>query len=119
VDVPGAVLDALCDDLNTPEAFAAMHVLADKAIAGDAEAAAGLRAAGSMLGVLQQAPDAWFHGDADAAAVEAAIAERLDARRARDFARADAIRAEWLARGIAFEDKPGGTTIWRRVSESA
>jgi cysteinyl-tRNA synthetase len=118
-DVPGAVLEALCDDLNTPEAFAAMHSLADKAIAGDANAAAGLRAAGGMLGLLQQSPEAWFQGGADATAIEAAIAERLAARRERDFARADAIRAEWLARGIAFEDKPGGTTLWRRVAESA
>ncbi len=116
---PAAVVDALCDDLNTPEAFAAMHGLADRAMRGDAEAAAGLKAAGALLGLLQQSPEAWFQGGVDAAVVEAAIAERLAARRARDFARADAIRAEWLARGIAFEDKPDGTTLWRRVSEPA
>ncbi len=116
---PASVVDALCDDLNTPEAFAAMHGLADRAMRGDAAAASELKAAGGMLGLLQQAPEAWFQGGVDAAAVEAAIAERLAARRARDFARADAIRAEWLARGIAFEDKPDGTTLWRRVSEPA
>jgi cysteinyl-tRNA synthetase len=118
-EVPGVVLEALCDDLNTPEVFAAMHALADKAMAGDAGAASALRAAGGMIGLLQQSPEAWFHGGTDGAAVEAAIAERIAARRARDFARADAIRAEWLARGVAFEDKPDGTTLWRRVSESA
>ena len=114
--VPGAVLDALCDDVNTPAAFAALHALADRAMAGDAEAAAGLHASGALMGLLQQDPAAWFQGGADAGAIEAAIAARLAARRARDFARADAIRAEWLARGIAFEDKPDGTTLWRRVS---
>ncbi len=117
--VPEAVMDALCDDLNTPAAFAAMHGLADRAMAGDAAAAAGLRAAGGLMGLLQQAPETWFQGGVDAAAVEAALAERIAARRARDFARADAIRAEWLARGIAFEDKPDGTTLWRRVSQPA
>ena len=117
--VPGTVLEALCDDLNTPAAFAAMHGLADRAMQGDGEAAAGLRAAGGLLGLLGQAPDAWFQGGVDAGAVEAAIAERIAARRARDFARADAIRAEWLARGVAFEDRPDGTTLWRRVSEPA
>ena len=117
-DVPGAVMDALCDDLNTPAAFAAMHALADRAMAGDAAAAAGLRAAGGLLGLLQQTPEAWFRGGTDAAAVEAAIAERIAARKARDFARADAIRAEWVARGIAFEDKPDGTTLWRQVAEA-
>ncbi len=111
--VPETVLDALCDDLNTPEALAAMHELAGRALSGDAGAAAGLKAAGGMLGLLQQ-PD-WFTRGVDAPAVEAAIAERIAARKARDFARADAIRAEWLAKGVAFEDRPGGTTEWRRV----
>jgi cysteinyl-tRNA synthetase len=113
--VPEAVMAALCDDLNTPAAFAAMHGLADAAMAGDAAAAAGLRAAGGLLGLLQGDPAAWFHGDGDAAAIDALIAERLAARRARDFARADAIRAEMAGRGIVLEDGPGGTT-WRRTT---
>ena len=119
VAAPDAVMDALCDDLNTPAAFAAMHALAGKAMTGDAEAAGALRAAGGLLGLLQQSPEAWFHGGIDGAAVEAAIEARRAARRARDFARADAIRAEWLAQGVAFEDKPDGATIWRRVADPA
>ena len=79
-------------------------------------AACGLRAAGQVMGLLQHDAQGWFRGgDADTAAVEAAIAERLAARKARDFTRADAIRAEWAAKGIAFEDGPQGTT-WRRVN---
>lgn len=114
-DVPAPVMDALCDDLNTPQALSAMHALADAALAGDFEAAQGLRAAGDIMGVLQQSPETWFRGDGDdAAAIEAAIAERLAARKARDFARADAIRAELAAKGIVLEDGPKGTT-WRRA----
>jgi cysteinyl-tRNA synthetase len=68
---------------------------------------------------LQQEPAAWFQRGVDPASVEAAIAERLAARKARDFTRADAIRAEWLARGVAFEDRPDGSTEWRRVAAPA
>ena len=112
-DLPDPVRDALCDDLNTPLAIAGMRVLADAALGGDQEAAAGLRAAGDVLGLLQQTPEAWFRGGADSMAIEAAIAERLAARKARDFARADAIRTELLAQGIVLEDSASGTT-WRR-----
>jgi cysteinyl-tRNA synthetase len=113
-DVPASVLEALCDDLNTPLAISAMHGLAGAALAGDAEAAAGLLAAGSVLGLLQQTPDEWFRGGAEEAAeIEVAIAERYAARKAKDFARADSIRAELADRGILLEDGPKGTT-WRR-----
>ncbi len=118
-EIPEPVLAALCDDLNTPLAIAALHGLADAAMAGNAVAAAGLRAGGAVLGLLGASPSTWFQGGVDdATAIEAAIGARRDARQARDFARADAIRAELAERGIMLEDRPGGTT-WRRVNLAA
>lgn len=113
--VPEAVMAALADDLNTPGAIAALHELADRALAGEAGAAGGLAAAGTVLGLLGADPAVWFQGGADAGAIEAAIAERRAARERRDYARADAIRKELADRGILLEDGLAGTT-WRRAS---
>ena len=114
-EVPQAVLACLLDDLNTPAALAAMHVLADRALAGERDAGAELRAAADLMGLLPRSAAAWFRGGIDSNEIEAAIARRLAARRARDFATADAIRSELAAKGIVLEDTPAGTT-WRRAS---
>lgn len=69
-----------------------------------------------MLGLLAQDPAVWFRGgaDTDAAAIEALIVERAEARKSKNFARADAIRKELEGQGILLEDSAGGTT-WRRA----
>ncbi len=111
---PPPVFDALCDDLNIPGALAEMHELADQAMRGDVPAASGLRAAGEILGLLAAEPATWFHGGSEDAAIDALIVARIAARTSRDFARADAIRAELAAQGVLLEDA-GGTTTWRRA----
>lgn len=124
-DMPEGVRAALEDDLNTPLAIAGLHELAgalNKA-ATDAEKArakGALLAAGRMLGVLQQDPEDWLRwspdgqGDGlDEAAIETLITQRLAARKAKDFAEADRIRADLLAQGVILEDGAGGTS-WRR-----
>ena len=120
-DYPEAVVEALCDDLNTPKALAAMHAIAaDIHRANDPaksrELRARLLAGGWLLGLLDTPVGEYFQGDAelDAAAIDARIEERTAARKARDFARADAIRDELLALGIELEDTREGTR-WRAV----
>ena len=114
IGVPQAVMAALCANLNTPLAFSAMHALADAAFAGSEQAAADLLAAGDLLGLLQHSTADWFRGGDDAAEIDALVQARIDARKARDFAAADAIRKDLDARGIVLEDGPAGT-IWRRA----
>ena len=114
---PADVLEPLCDDLNTPAAFAVLHRLANRALTGDARAAGDLRAGGALLGLLAADPDTWFRGGDQHElpdTIDRRIADRLAARASRDFARADAIRDELARDGILLEDGPRGTT-WRRA----
>ncbi|MBW4034648.1 MAG: cysteine--tRNA ligase [Proteobacteria bacterium] len=119
-EIPPVVLDRLADDLNTPGAIAALHGLADAALGGDPLAASKMQATGALLGLFNVSPAAWFQApagadtDRTAATIDQLIAERIAARRAKNFARADEIRAELAARNIILEDSAGGTT-WRRA----
>ncbi len=112
--IPECVLLPLMDDLNTPGAIAGLHQLADAALAGDASAAAGLRAAGEVMGLFNVPPETWFHGGADGEKIEALVQARWAARLAKNYARADEIRKELEAAGILVEDGPNGTS-WRRA----
>jgi cysteinyl-tRNA synthetase len=124
--IPDAVEAALLDDLNTPQALAALAQIAADARRAetDAERArlkAGLLAGGAALGLLQQDPAEWFaRGTAgtalDAAAIDARVQARQAAKLARDFALADAIRAELAAQGIEIEDTAQGPR-WKVASK--
>ena len=120
--IPLAVEDALEDDLNTPQALAELARIAGEARkAGDAAEKAHLKAellgAGLALGLLQQAPADWFNRGAsgeDDTRIQALVDERGAAKRARDFARADAIREQLAAEGILLEDTPQGVRWVRK-----
>lgn len=109
-EVPSSVEDALSDDLNTPQAISAIHQLGDPAA---------LKAGANALGLLQQDAEAWFRwtptGNAGPteAEIEAAIAARQAARKAKDFKESDRIRDDLKAKGVILEDGPKGTT-WKR-----
>ena len=117
-------LAALDDDLNTPKALAVLFDLARdlnrcQEPRTRADLPARLRASGGLLGLLTADPEAWLRGaevpdGPTAEAVEALLAERLDARRNRDFATADRIRDQLVAQGIVILDGPEGTR-WQRA----
>jgi cysteinyl-tRNA synthetase len=120
-----ALMAALRDDINTPLALAALHEVGtalNKAVAAEphddaliARFKGQLLAGGGLLGLLESDPEIWFQGGGtdDAAEIEGLIVERADARKAKDFARADQVRDKLDAMGVILEDGAGGTT-WRR-----
>ncbi len=120
--IPAGIEAALCDDLNTPAALAELARLAGEArkavsIGEKTALKAQLLGAGLALGLLQQDPAAWFArgaGSDDDARIQALIEERTAAKRARDFARADAIRQQLAEEGILLEDTPQGVR-WKRA----
>jgi cysteinyl-tRNA synthetase len=121
-EVPDGVVAALEDDINTPKALAELFAVARALNKSNdpveiEQLAAQMYAAGDLLGLLRSDPEEWFaghvEGDMPANEIEALIAQRNEARAAKDFTTADAIRDQLAEAGVAIEDGPDGTT-WRR-----
>jgi len=133
---------AMDDDFNTPEALAVLFDLvrdlnrakSENKIDGAQALADLLRQLGGMLGILQSEPERWFKVTGtvnvtnanDAASIsgvvglsndeiDALVEKRLAARMAKNWAESDRIRDELKAQGIILEDRPDGTTDWRRA----
>ena len=121
-EIPASIEAALDEDLNTPQALAELARIAGEARrasddASRAQAKSELLGAGLALGLLQQDPEAWFARGADGdddARIQALVDERSEAKKTRDFARADAIRDQLAAEGVAIEDTPQGVRWVRK-----
>jgi len=119
-----AFVAAMNDDFNTRVALAGMYDLvrdlnnakADPALAQNL--AGQLKALGLILGILQANPENFLQsGGSDVIAaeeVERLIAERVQAKANKDYARADEIRKYLLEQKVVLEDSKVSGTLWRR-----
>ena len=122
VAIPASIEAALDDDLNTPQALAEIARIAGEARKAEApedkrRLKSELLGAGLALGLLQQSPSAWFArgvSNDDDARIQSLIDERDLAKKARDFARSDAIREQLAAEGVLLEDTAQGVR-WKRA----
>ncbi len=111
--------EAMNDDFNTAEATAVLFELASEVNRTHSAADAGLlKALAGLLGLLQREPSAFLQGGATASElsaerIDALIAARAAARKAKNFAEADRVRKELEDAGVVLEDSAKGT-IWRR-----
>ena len=124
LDEDSAGYAALLDDLNTPMAISELYRLAKEMHGTNGETKTQLHSQlmglANLMGLLQQDPEQWFKqargADADSiseAEIEAAIAKRQQAKADKDYAGADQVREDLLAKGVVLEDSREGTT-WRR-----
>ncbi len=111
-EIAPGVLDALADDLNTPEAVANLHRLG-----GQTSSPEHLKASANLLGLLQQTRSerqatALSEAKIDAAKINAIVAERSQARAARNWAESDRLRDRLAGLGVAIKDNKDGATTW-------
>jgi cysteinyl-tRNA synthetase len=115
--IPDQFTDAIADDLNTPEAIAALRRLYKETLDGVSLAGTRLASCGHFLGLFEKNLADWTHWrpgalEIDELRVARLIRTRLDARAARNWAESDRIRNELDAMGIALKDNKDGTTTW-------
>jgi cysteinyl-tRNA synthetase len=114
--------EAMDDDFNTPLAVAELFDLATEVNkTRSIQDARQLKALAAVLGLLERSPQQFLQGGVgdegtlDEAKILDLIARRAAAKKARNFTEADKIRADLLLERIILEDKPDGTTNWRRA----
>jgi cysteinyl-tRNA synthetase len=116
-------INALADDLNTPNVITRLHALVSEVRAsrpgsGEVELAHSVKASGALLGLLQRTEQEYLSAhprriSIDESKVRSLIDARSHARKTKNFAQADTIRAKLADMGVEIEDHKDGTTSWK------
>ncbi len=117
VKIDENVMNALNDDMNTPQAIAELHKLFKNCKSNDQDSLNQFLISAQFLGLMNDEPSQWISWgkeniSVDQNKIESLIAQRNTARANKDFAEADRIRDELENLGIVLEDKGTGTT-WK------
>jgi cysteinyl-tRNA synthetase len=117
--VSDGVIEALADDLNTPQMTASLHSLRNSAASGNERDRGAFAASLRLLGFLSESSADWNKrkqqaSGIDAKQVDALISDRTAARARKDFKESDRIRDQLAAMGVVIKDSKDGTT-WEVV----
>jgi cysteinyl-tRNA synthetase len=104
-----AVIEALSDDLNTPQMIATLHGLRNKAVSGGDEDRGEFAASLKLFGFLSESAAEWNGRKQQASGIDAKqidnlISDRAAARARKDFRESDRIRDELAAMNIVLKD---------------
>jgi cysteinyl-tRNA synthetase len=110
-----AVIEALSDDLNTPQMIASLHGLRNSAASGNERDRSQFSASLRLLGFLSESAAEWKNrkqqaSGVDAKKIDGLILDRTAARARKDFKESDRIRDELAAMGVVIKDSKEGTT---------
>ena len=116
------IINALCDDINTPEAFGQLNILFNQLQNEQndkkSDLVSQIHSSANLLGILKKDPDEWLGyknqtNDFDVVIIEKLINERNTFRNEKNYQKSDQIRDELKSLGVEIEDTPDGT-IWRK-----
>lgn len=118
-DLPLDFMQSLLDDMNTPLAVKIINDYAKGVFASTTEEekkfnASNLIACSNFIGLMNKTAHEWFNSGVDESYINELVNKRLEAKKQKDWKLADQIRSRLLEQQIILEDKPDGTTVWRK-----
>lgn len=119
IDLPSDFMQSLLDDMNTPLAVKIINDYAKMVFTSTTEEerqlnASALITCANFIGLMNKTAHEWFNGGMDELYINELINDRLEAKKQKNWELADQIRNRLLEEKIILEDKPDGTTIWRK-----